>query len=197
MNLQTQTEFSKLAGVSKMAISKAIKAETLRYFPGTKKIDPGDALSQAYLNNPSISRISANKAKNLPAQGEPVQQSDDVEQTIVDVNKAQIQKIIEEAELKRQQRIKVQLQNATRRGELVELKAIEKLIMMFYDRWLNTNKRRFNGKFDELKRDLDKGEKSDAEIKRDLNNSFENWANEAKETSCELLIQIQEGQGKK
>jgi hypothetical protein len=197
MNLVTQAEFARQAGINKSNVTRAIQKGKLENFPGTKKIDMDAELTRAYLNNPSENRkLAVSISQGIirrNGEGEP---DKDLAKATTNALKAQEKKTIEEAELKRQQRIEKELKNAVRRSELVEMESVETMIMMFFDRWLNTNKRRFNAFFTELKRDILEGKRPDSEIKREYNNEFEEWAHDAKEETVKLLNEIEEQQAK-
>jgi hypothetical protein len=196
LNLLTKTEFAAYAGKSAAAVSKAIRNGRLETFQDTGKINPNSAKSQKF-----AATIGQGQKNIIPAatNGSIVEPEDN--EGLKDAGKkvllAQEKKIIEEAGLKEQQRIEKEMKNAVRRGELVEIEAIEKMIALYLDRWLNTNKRRFNANFDQLKRNLLDESKTDHEVKRELNNLFESWSHEAKTKTVEFLRTIQIEQGRK
>jgi hypothetical protein len=198
MNLKSQTAFADLANVHKSSITRAIKKGDLELYAATKKIDADSALSRAYLENPSHQRQTpVNVAQGIIKRNGERESSKGLEEATVKAIQASEKKQIEEAELKKQQRIEKELKNAVRRSELVEMEAVETMLMMFLDRWLNTNKRRFNSFFQDLKRDILEGKRPDSEIKREYNNEFESWAHDAKTATVKLLreIEIQQAKG--
>lgn len=203
MNLLTKGEFAKLVGVSAPAISKALRKDSsgnsrLECYRGTEKIDVDCPLSQAFINN--ISRQRQTNVPSIPNGSDEnlrVTTNENLSDAVTKVQLAQAQKIIEEAEFKKQQRVEKELKNAVRRGELIEVKIIKESVMMFIDRWLNTNKRVFSSFFDEMQNKiLAQGEKC-PELKREFQNKMEEAAREAKEITCQKLEEIQIKQGER
>lgn len=211
-----QTEFAAFVGTSRNAISKAInpkngKPARLKYWQGRKEIYINDPLTQAFINNVPKERLF--KPGNLPATGETIQpgnKSESMEEAEKGVLLAQDKKLVEEAEFKKQQRIEKQLKNAVLMGQQVKIESINTLIMVYFDQWLNTCKRRFNGSVDEFLRmafkifENEQGSKdpdfkphdiSRAEIKRKWATSFEKWQHEGNKESMKRLLEIQKEQG--
>lgn len=210
MNLLTKSQFAKECGKDPSAISHALRKGKLEEFQDTGKINPNSPLSQKF--KVTVGKGQKDLITGITGVTVETESSEDLTKAAVSVALAQEQKIIEEAELKKQQRIDKELKNAYTRGELVSLEAINQSIMMFWDRQLSTMKRGFNANFDNLKRQflqLFENEQnqnddnftqhnvSSSEIKRELNNLFESWIHEGKETSCEKLKEIQIDQGRK
>ncbi len=203
MNLLTKGDFAKLTGVSAPAISKALRKDSsgnsrLETFQGTSKIDADAPLSKSYREN-----IGYQRKNNVPVvPGVPGvivsdESNEDLTKAITKTQLAQVQKIIEAAELTKQKRIEKELKNAVRRGELVEVEAIEQTLMMWIDRWYNTNKRIFSAFFDEMQRTILARGENCPELKREFLNKLESAADEAKNTTCDKLEEIQIDQGKR
>lgn len=215
MNLLTAAAFSRLAGVSEKTISIALnpkdgKEPRLDYCSGSRKIDTASVKARAFLNdiNPSRGGLSARVPGVdcvTPETGE------DLTQALINTQEAQSQKIIETAELTKQKRIEAEMKNAVRRGELIEFQIVNQMIMTWFDRWLQNNKRGFNGSFDEFLReafkvfenDQSEGEKdfkmhpvTRSTLKRKWADSFEAWADDGKRASVKKLEQIQIAQAK-
>jgi transcriptional regulator with XRE-family HTH domain len=219
LKLLNQTEFAKLAGVSKMAISKALnpkngKEPKLDYYNGTKKIDADSVKARSYLENIPPVRLThkIDVRKAVPQNIEGLPATEEFGKALTKTQKAQAQKIIEEAELKKQMRIEKEMKNAVRRSELIELGAVNTVIMTWFDRWLHANKRGFNASFDEFLRDAFKIFENDqnegkkdfkahavtrSTLKRKWSNLFETWADDGKEASIKKLEQIKIEQAKK
>ena len=197
MNLITQKQLADLAGVSSPAITKARKKDRLEYYRGTKVYDTDSPLNRAFLE--TIPKERLNKPAVIPTNGEVMTDGigRDLGEALTEVQHAQAKKLIEEAELKKQQRIEKELRNAARRGELVELESINISLMTFLDELLNTNKRYFNAAYDKIVREtLTKGEKVEG-LKQDFLNEMELSADEAKQTVVKKLTEIQIDQAKR
>jgi hypothetical protein len=218
MSLLTAAEFSRLASVSQKTISIALKPKNgreprLDYCNGSRKIDTNSVKARAFLENVPRQRLT-NKidARNVvPQSVATAPTSEEFEEALTDTQKAQAKKIIEEAELKKQQRIEKELKNAVRRGELIVVKVVDQMIMTWFDRWLHANKRGFNSSFDGFMRDAFKvfendqnADKKDfkthsvtrSELKRRWSNLFEEWADDGKRASIKKLKEIQTEQAK-
>lgn len=196
MNRLTQKQFADLAGVSSQAIGKARKNKRVEYYHGTKEYDTDSPLNRAFLQN--IPKERLNKPAVIPPKnGEVEEFGEDLGKALTEVQKAQAKKLVEEAELKKQQRIEKELKNAVRRGELVELKSINESIMTFLDELLNTNKRYFNAAYEKIVREtLTKGAKVEG-LKQEFLNEMELSADEAKQIVVKKLKEIQIEQAKK
>jgi hypothetical protein len=193
MNLLTQKQLAVLAGVSSAAITKARKKKRVEHFNGTKNYDIDSPLNKAFLNDLNPNRINSETEIVLPGTPEQNETLLNQQQKSLDAV-AKLAK--EKAELTKQNRIKVQLQNAVRRGELIEAEAVEQSLMMFLDRWLNVNKRKFNSYWQELIRNIQSESKPIPELKREFLNMLEGAADEAKLSTCEKLEEIKIDQGK-
>lgn len=212
MQLLTKSQFAKHCGKDPSAISHALRKGKLETFQETGKINPNSPLSQKFKatvgkgQKDLITGITGINGEIEPGS------SKDLTKAAVGVVLAQEQKIIEEAELKKEQRIDKQLKNAYTRGELVSIEAINQTIMTWFDRWLSSNKRGWNGSFDEFMRgafkifenevkandpDFTPHEITRPEHKQKWINRFESWADDGKKTSVEKLKEIQIEQGKK
>lgn len=194
MELISKSKFADLAGVSMPSISKALRIGRLETYNGTKKIDVSSPLAQAYLNN--IPSQRAEVLSVVPTVQEQPEITPDIEKIVIEAGKAEKQLKIERAKKTKQERIKVELQNATRRGELIEQTAVETSIMMSYDRLLN-NLRRMSGSFyDEMERKILMAGQSSPELKREWNNELEKMMDEAKNDVCDKLETIQNDQAR-
>ncbi len=199
MNLLTKSAFAKLCGVSPAAITKAGYKDKdgnarLECYKGTSKIDIDSPLSRAFRENIPDQRL--NKVVTVPGEMVPTTESEDLTSAITKVQKAQAQKTIEEAGLKKEQRIERQMKNSVRRADLFESKKVEISLFMFIDRLLNTNKRYFSAAYDEIVREtLAKGEKVEG-LKQKFLNEMEESADEAKTTVCDRLDKIGEEQAR-
>ncbi len=208
MNLLIKSKFAKWAGKSAPAVSKALKQGRLELFQDTDKINTGSPKSQAFKST------IGNGQKNIiptvtgqvinPDAPEP---NENLEKAGENVLNAQAQKTVEESALKKQQRIKEEIKNANRMGEVVRLNSINTMIMTWFDQWLSTNKRRFNGSVDEFLRLAfqlfeNENESADHDIsratfKRKWATSFEQWQHEGNKETMKRLSEIQEGQAGK
>lgn len=215
MKLMTAAAFSRLAAVSKSAISQALKPPDgseprLDYCNGSRKIDADSVKSRAFLENINPNRGGLSVRVRDPA-AVTRETGEELEHALIGAQEAQAQKIIETAELTKQKRIAEQMKNAVRRGELIELQVVDQMIMTWFDRWLNANKRGFNGNFDEFLReafkifenDKNEGRKdfkahavTRSTLKRKWSNLFETWADDGKQESVKRLKQIQIDQAK-
>ena len=194
MNLITKKELSELAGVDPSTISHALKKKRLETYKGTKEIDLDSPLTKAFLE-----KIPRQRKNNVPAvngKKSLITESDDLEKAVTKVQKAQAQKTIEEAGLKKEQRIDRQMKNAVRRSDLFEAEKVNISIMMFLDRILNNNKRYFSAAYDEIVREtLAKGEKV-AGLKQKFLNQMEESADTAKLTVCDKLREMEKEQAR-
>ena len=206
MNLLTQIKFAELAGVSSPAITKARKNNRVEYYQGTKEYDIDSPLNKSFLSTIPKERLNKLVVTEVTKPGE---KSEKLENASEMVLLATEKKIIEEAEFKEQQKIEKQLKNAYTLGEHVKIESIETTIMTWFDSWLNTNKRRFNGSFDEFIRmafmlfENEQGSKdpdfkphdlSRSEIKRKWVNDFEKWQHEGNKEATKRLLEIQKEQ---
>ena len=197
MNLLTKSAFAKWAGKSAPAVTKALKQGRLELFQDTGKINIGSPKSQAFKSvigngQKNIVPLATGKLVNSDQETEP---SEDLKNEGVKVLQTQKKKINEELGLKREQRIKEQIKNAVRLGEVVSLDSVNTMIMTYLDKWLSTNKRRFNGSFDEFERMI-LADKPKSEIKRAWAVKFEEWQHEGNEETMKRLSEIQEVQSK-
>jgi hypothetical protein len=218
MELVTAAEFSRLAGVSQMAISKALnpkngKEPRLDYYKRTKKIDVQSVKAQAFLSNLDPRRgVGRNVATVIDHDTVDDDKKNDLTDALINAQNAGADKTVEEARLKKEQRIERQLKNAVRRGELIELEAVNQMIMTWFDRWLQANKRGFSGNFDGFLRDAFKlfendlnADKKDfklhditkSKLKKRWSDSFESWADDGKQETIKYLKKIQENQARK
>jgi hypothetical protein len=206
-----------LAGVSKKTVSVALnpkdgKEPRLDYYNGTRKINVNSVKARAFLENihPSRGKPANIELITKNSQASP-EKTEELTDAIIGAHNAQTEKTIEEARLKQQQRIEKELKNAVRRGELIELEAVNQMIMTWFDRWLQANKRGFNSSFDGFmrdafrvfenernadKKDFNPHEVTRAGLKRRYSNLFESWADDGKEESIKRLQEIQIEQAK-
>lgn len=200
MTILTKREFAELAGVKVPAIYKAVKAGRLSHYQESNKIDTDSRQAQDYLNNiptqrqPTVNKSLVESATN----GETQEQDEGLKKAGTKVLNAQAKKIIESAEREKQQRIKLELQNAFARGQMVAIDAIEQSIMLWMDRWLSENERGWNGKYLEFKRlilEVEEGKLSDNEVRQLWKDWFMERAHIAKTSTTEKLRAIQETQG--
>lgn len=202
MNLKTKTEIAKLAGKSLPAVSKALRQNRLELFKNTNQINFDSPKTQAFINT-----IVQGQKNIIPqVQESNVEPDPDLKKAGEKVLTAQAKKIIEEAGLKEQQRIEREIKNAVSLGQLVRVESVDSMIMVWFDAWGNTCKRRFNGSVDEFMRmafqvfeNESKGTMHDmsrAKIKRDWANSFEKWQHEGNQEAMRRLTEIQEDQAK-
>ena len=140
MKLMFQNKFAELAGISAPAVSKAIREKRLECYHGTKKINRDCPLSKAFLNNISPQRMSSALEKNIKASditypGEESadnEGSDDVSQeTKEDYGK-------QRTKLSKEQTIKLKLQNAQTRGELMQDSLVEEYLFLYLDKLHST-----------------------------------------------------------
>lgn len=208
LNLLTGKALAELAQVAGSAITKARKNDRLRFYQGTQKYDREDPLTRAFLEN--IPKERLNKPATIPVNGGVKDSDKDLVDSLTKSNLSQAKKQLEDAELTKQKRIEKEMKNAVRRSELIELEAIEKSIMTWFDRWLNSNKRGFNGSYDDFMRgafklfenEAAKGDERPHDITRSEHkqkwiNDFESWADDGKQESMKRLQEIQISQGKK
>jgi hypothetical protein len=197
MNLLTKAEFARKCGKSKTAVSRALNSGRLETYQDTDKINPGSPKSQKFAG--TIGR--GQKGVAIGVVGQASEPDPRTEKELADAGKkvllAQEKKIIEEAHLKEQQRIEKQMKNATRRGELLEADLVQKYLMTFLDRLLNTNKRVFSANYDAIVRDVLAAGEKPAGLKQSFLNAMEQAADDAKTKTVELLRKIQIEQGKK
>ena len=216
MSFLSAAEFSRLAGVTQMAISKALnpkdgKEPRLDYYKGSKKIDTDSVKARAFLDNINPNRGGAKAVAPISLSSPSATASEGLTQALTRTQENQAKKLAEEAELKKQQRIEKELKNAVRRGELIELAAVNQMIMVWFDRWLQSNKRGFNASFDDFLRaaflifENDRNANSKnfkphpvtrPELKRKWSNLFESWADDGKGKSINRLDEIQIEQAK-
>ena len=218
MELLNAAEFARLAGVSQKTISIALNPKggletRLDYYNGTRKIDPKSVKARAFLENIPRQRNTLERSVNVATEQQPsTEKFEDLTDAQITAFNAQSKKAIEEAKLKREQRIEKQLKNAVRRGELIELDAVNQMIMTWFDRWLQSNKRGFNGNFDGFlrdvfklfendmnadKKDFKKHEITKAELKKRWSDTFEAYADNGKQKTLKYLGEIQEEQARR
>lgn len=200
MNLLTQKQFAELAGVSSPAIGQARKKKRLEHYQGTKEYDTDSPLNRAFLE--TIPKERLNKPAVIPPKNGEVSPEigANLGEAITEVQHAHAKKLIEEAELKKQQRIEKELKNAVRRGELVELEKINQSLMMYIDRWHNENERGWKAKYQELKRLIQKvsdGQASDNEVRKIFSDWFMERTHIAKTETVRRLQEITIEQGRK
>jgi hypothetical protein len=197
MNLLTKAEFAANCGKSKAAVSKALRDGRLDVYQDTGKINPGSPKSQKFAG--TIGRGQKGVAIGVVGQAsdpDPRTEKEFAEAAIKFAN-AQEQKTIEDAEFTKQKRIEKQMKNATRRGELLEADLVQKYLMTFLDRLLNTNKRVFSANYDAIVRDVLAAGEKPAGLKQSFLNAMEQAADDAKTKTVELLRKIQIEQGRK
>lgn len=198
IELITQKELSEIAGVSRAAISRQVKIGKLELFNGSKKINLNGPLTQAYLNNLSPGRLKKlNESLQLQTYNGGQPKKSFIPEVTEEIQNFAEKYAKERADKEEQARIKLELDNTVRRGDLVELSAIESSLMMFIDRWLNINKRKFASGYDELERKLLAKQERQPDLKREFLNMLEQCADEAKNEVCDKLeaIQITQARG--
>jgi len=200
MRLVSKAKFAKMAGVSKPAISKALRPDKngssrLETYAETGKIDADSALSQAYLKNAPDQRLYAVKS-SVPSD-QPVEQSRTITNAVTEVQKAQRKRLDVDRKLKEDQHLLLEWKIVKQRGEYVSFESINKTIMVFLDRWLSENERGFAAKFDEIDRDLRSGNKERLKIKQDFIDWLRERAHIAKTKTCEQLREMAKEQSKK
>ncbi len=200
MNLLNQKQFAKLAGVTTQAVGQARKDKRVEHYQGTKNYDTDSPLNRAFLE--TIPKERLNKPAIIPPKTGEVQTETfdkDLGKALTDVQHAQAKKLIEEAELKKQQRIEKELKNAVRRAELLEQDRVNKSLMLYLDRWHNENYRGWKAEYQEFKRLIMKvldGEISDNEARKRHGDWFLERQQTAKIETVKRLKQISEDQAK-
>jgi len=200
MNLVSKAKFARMAGVSKPAITKALRPDKngsarLETYAETGKIDADSAIAQAYLKNPSDQRLQAVKS-GVPS-GQPVKQSKAITNAITKVQDAQKKRLDVDRKLKEDQHLLLEWKICKQRGEYVSFESVNKMIMVFLDRWLSENERGFAAKFDEIERDLTTGNKERIKIKQEFVDWLRERAHIAKIAACDQLREIAKKQSQK
>jgi hypothetical protein len=190
VNLLTQKQFAELAKISSTAVTKARKKGRCEHYNGTVKYNVDAPLNQAFLNDLNPARIKEVQRDIIVSPDE----------ELLDIQKKNLKagdKLQrEKAELTKQQRIKVELQNAVRRSELLEYSLVDKYIFLYLDR-LHSNLERMTGAyFDDLVRKV-QADGPQPEHKQEWKDLSKTAIHEAKQKIMELLEEITKEQAKK
>lgn len=192
-------KIAEIAGVSGAAVSKALRSGRLEEING--KIDLDSDLTRTFIAQAINRKQNGNEQKaikSLPAVHYPeTKQTKIIETEPSEVAQAMAQKIIEEAKYKEQQRIKLELANATTRAELLRSDLVNKYLMTLLDRQRNANKREFADFINDFITDIKEDRKSRNELKRMALQMMDNWHFDAVHELKKEMEELEEEQGRR
>lgn len=180
--MSTRAEFSRIVGVSRAAVTQAVKKGRLDVLSNGDIDDQGQK-TKSFLESNKIQQSTGIDFLKKPST-EQKSNYDDPAYRIGIAAKAQLE--LEKAKREKQARIKLEMQNATRRADLYTSESVMTL-MLYLDKLHGNLKRLASSEFDELQRKVLAIGKLSPELKREWNNHVDGAIHTAKLDMIDLL----------
>jgi len=190
VQLIQKSKLAQLAGVSKAAITKALKNDRLKEYNGTGEIDLHSPLTKAFLKQIPKERLQGKNLTKYVEQQSGGVLSPEILETLKDANTAEAVLKTEKAKREKEARIKLQQQNTVRRADLFTRDSVMTL-MLYIDKLHNNLRRLSGGFFDEMQQKILATGKPTPDLKQRWNDEIENTIDTAKNDVADLIEQIE------